>query len=429
MTDRPFEARVVDASRSRSIRHAAPPHPSRRGWSRASAWSPEHASTIVARTRSLGKWRRRICRTCGSRSPTSGCDRARLLDHHHRRRRVPRLHCGHRGRVHRPLASEGRRRDRGAGRAVHPRAGQLLPPRSARAARRPPRRDHTGRHRHVLLRELGCRDHRSRGEAREANDRTPARHRVLRQLPRSHASDDGDDDVEDRLPRRVRAAPGRASSSRRSPIPSPRTPRREIDRALAGLRPSARWRRPHRPRPRPSSSSRCSAKAATSPHRRASCRSSRRGVASTASCSSPTRCRSGFGRTGEMFAVTHAGIEPDVLCMAKGIASGFPFSALGARAEIMARWPKGSHGGTYGGNPIGCAAALGVDRRDHCTGLPRQRHGARRTVDGRARRACGVRCAHRAGARARADDRDRVHRRHDRRRGAPPLPRGRALWC
>jgi 4-aminobutyrate aminotransferase len=83
-----------------------------------------------------------------------------------------------------------------------------------------------------------------------------------------------------------------------------------------------------------------------------------------------TRCRehgilliadevqSGFGRTGEMFAVTHAGIEPDVLCMAKGIASGFPFSALGARAEIMARWPKGSHGGTYGGNPIGCAAAL-----------------------------------------------------------------------
>ena len=68
--------------------------------------------------------------------------------------------------------------------------------------------------------------------------------------------------------------------------------------------------------------------------------------------------QTGFARTGEMFAVTHAGVEPDVLCMAKGIASGFPFSALGARAEIMARWPKGSHGGTYGGNPIGCAAAL-----------------------------------------------------------------------
>lgn len=68
--------------------------------------------------------------------------------------------------------------------------------------------------------------------------------------------------------------------------------------------------------------------------------------------------QTGFGRTGRMFAVEHTGVEPDVLCMAKGIASGFPFAALGARAELMARWPRGSHGGTYGGNPIGCAAAL-----------------------------------------------------------------------
>jgi 4-aminobutyrate aminotransferase len=68
--------------------------------------------------------------------------------------------------------------------------------------------------------------------------------------------------------------------------------------------------------------------------------------------------QTGFGRTGKMFAVEHAGIEPDVLCMAKGIASGFPISALGAKQEIMAKWPKGAHGGTFGGNPIGCAAAL-----------------------------------------------------------------------
>jgi 4-aminobutyrate aminotransferase len=68
--------------------------------------------------------------------------------------------------------------------------------------------------------------------------------------------------------------------------------------------------------------------------------------------------QSGFGRTGRMFAVEHAGLEPDVICMAKGIASGFPFSALGASAELMARWPVGSHGGTYGGNAMGCAAAL-----------------------------------------------------------------------
>jgi 4-aminobutyrate aminotransferase len=68
--------------------------------------------------------------------------------------------------------------------------------------------------------------------------------------------------------------------------------------------------------------------------------------------------QSGFGRTGRMFAVEHYDVVPDVLVMAKGIASGFPFSALGARADLMDRWPTGSHGGTYGGNPIGCAAAL-----------------------------------------------------------------------
>ncbi len=59
-----------------------------------------------------------------------------------------------------------------------------------------------------------------------------------------------------------------------------------------------------------------------------------------------------------MFAIEAAGVVPDVIVMAKGIASGFPISAIGASSELMARWPKGSHGGTYGGNPIGCAAAL-----------------------------------------------------------------------
>jgi 4-aminobutyrate aminotransferase len=68
--------------------------------------------------------------------------------------------------------------------------------------------------------------------------------------------------------------------------------------------------------------------------------------------------QSGFGRTGTMFAVEQYGIEPDVICMAKGIASGFPFAALGTRRELDDRWPTGSHGGTYGGNPLGCAAAL-----------------------------------------------------------------------
>lgn len=68
--------------------------------------------------------------------------------------------------------------------------------------------------------------------------------------------------------------------------------------------------------------------------------------------------QTGFARTGRMFAVDHHGVRPDILLMAKGIGSGFPISAIGASAEVMGRWPKGSHGGTYGGNPIGCAAAL-----------------------------------------------------------------------
>ena len=68
--------------------------------------------------------------------------------------------------------------------------------------------------------------------------------------------------------------------------------------------------------------------------------------------------QSGFGRTGKMFAIEHTGLRPDIVVMAKGIASGFPISAIGASADLMARWPTGSHGGTYGGNPMGCAAAL-----------------------------------------------------------------------
>ena len=68
--------------------------------------------------------------------------------------------------------------------------------------------------------------------------------------------------------------------------------------------------------------------------------------------------QSGFGRTGTMFCVEQHGIRPDIVVMAKGLASGFPISAVGASAELMAKWPTGSHGGTYGGNPIGCAAAI-----------------------------------------------------------------------
>ncbi|MGJ5797634.1 aspartate aminotransferase family protein [Streptomyces europaeiscabiei] len=68
--------------------------------------------------------------------------------------------------------------------------------------------------------------------------------------------------------------------------------------------------------------------------------------------------QSGFGRTGTMFAIEQYDVEPDIMVLAKGIASGMPLSAVGARASIMRSWIPGSHGGTYGGNAVACAAAL-----------------------------------------------------------------------
>lgn len=70
--------------------------------------------------------------------------------------------------------------------------------------------------------------------------------------------------------------------------------------------------------------------------------------------------QTGYARTGKMFATEYSGIEPDLITMAKGIAGGFPLSAVTGKAEIMDAPAIGGLGGTYGGNPIGCAAALAV---------------------------------------------------------------------
>ena len=67
--------------------------------------------------------------------------------------------------------------------------------------------------------------------------------------------------------------------------------------------------------------------------------------------------QTGFGRTGKMFACEHWGVEPDILCAAKGIASGMPLGAMIAREEIST-WTRSTHGSTFGGNPVACAAAL-----------------------------------------------------------------------
>ena len=72
--------------------------------------------------------------------------------------------------------------------------------------------------------------------------------------------------------------------------------------------------------------------------------------------------QSGAGRTGKMWAVEHWGVEPDILLTAKGIASGMPFGAMVARADLLESWGAGAHGSTYGGNPVACAAALATIR-------------------------------------------------------------------
>jgi len=68
--------------------------------------------------------------------------------------------------------------------------------------------------------------------------------------------------------------------------------------------------------------------------------------------------QSGFGRTGDWFAFQGYGVVPDILVMAKGIANGLPLSGIIAREELQSKWKPGSHGGTYGGNAVSCAAAV-----------------------------------------------------------------------
>ena len=68
--------------------------------------------------------------------------------------------------------------------------------------------------------------------------------------------------------------------------------------------------------------------------------------------------QSGFGRTGRMFAIEHYGVEPDILCMAKGIAGGLPLSAFITSDAVAEAFTPGDHLSTFGGNPVSCAAAL-----------------------------------------------------------------------
>jgi 4-aminobutyrate aminotransferase len=79
--------------------------------------------------------------------------------------------------------------------------------------------------------------------------------------------------------------------------------------------------------------------------------------------------QSGIGRTGRWFAYEHFDVVPDIVVMAKGLASGLPLAAIVAREELMERWAPGSEGGTYGGNAVACAAASATIRTIRDEGL------------------------------------------------------------
>jgi len=81
--------------------------------------------------------------------------------------------------------------------------------------------------------------------------------------------------------------------------------------------------------------------------------------------------QTGFGRTGKMFACEHYGLEPDLMCLAKGVGGGVPFGAVMIH-EKLGEMPKRLHGSTFGGNPLACAAALAAIRYLEENDLPRR---------------------------------------------------------
>jgi len=82
--------------------------------------------------------------------------------------------------------------------------------------------------------------------------------------------------------------------------------------------------------------------------------------------------QTGFGRTGKLWAWEHFGAEPDVMCLAKGMAGGVPMGATLAREEVMASFSKGDHSSTFGGNPLACVAASAVIDVVLGEGLPKR---------------------------------------------------------
>ena len=222
--------------------------------------------------------------------------------------------------------------------------------------------DRAGRRREArLFRQFRHGSDRSGDEARALSHGTRQIHRVPRLLSRAH---DGRAFAHGEQGRAAqgfrRAARGRLSRavseylSRRNGGP-PRKRRRRRPRVHRGGAVQAP-RRSARKWPR-FSSSRFKAKAAIFPRPPNFCRGSNASAASTASCWSWTKCNPAWAAPGSGGPSDHAGVEPDMICTAKGIASGMPLSAVIAKADVM-DWKPGAHASTFGGNPVSIAASL-----------------------------------------------------------------------
>ena len=130
--------------------------------------------------------------------------------------------------------------------------------------------------------------------------------------------------------------------------------------------------------------------------------------------------QTGFARTGAMFACEHEGIDPDLIVTAKGIADGLPLAAVTGRAEIMDAPHVSGLGGTYGGNPIACAAALATIETIEADGLVARAREIETFMKERLGRHAGRRRPHRRRPRPRRDDRRRAGQvRHHRARRRP----------
>ena len=187
--------------------------------------------------------------------------------------------------------------------------------------------------------------------------RRPAVIAFTARLPRPHAARALDDRQERAVQTALRAVLQR-NLSRTVSVRAPRGRRRA--HALERRSTSSSKASSHPIASPRSSSNRCSARAASFPHRPSSCAELRRICDEHGIVLIADEMQTGFGRTGTFFACEHYGIEPDLITVAKSLAGGLPLAAVVGKAEIMDAPEPGGLGGTFAGNPIACAAALAI---------------------------------------------------------------------